>query len=404
MYSIINQLNNRKFLIYPESKHANNNSIEAKNSSFEQLKLTSTYFPEDIDPIVSLMKYDKVEIGNGNYIYHGDNIEVLKKLPDNSIDSCVTDPPYGLKFMNKKWDHDVPCVDFWKEVYRVIKPGGYILSFGGARTYHRMATNIEIAGFEIKDQIMWVYGSGFTRYNNLKPAHEPIAMAKKPFKGSIANNELEWNTGRINVDDCRIEFEETKNAATNPLFRQSNNYKMPEKGKKSEGVTNYSSSKNKIDSRGRKPANIIFDEVAGAILNERSKNNIKEIDGAARFFYCPKPSKKEREEGLINEACIINERDECHDNSSLPQRFRNSKRKNTHTTVKPVSLMQYLIRLVTPKGGITIDPFLGSGTSPKATIREGNYKFIGIEKEKEYFDISVARCQYEYNQTLKVIS
>ena len=204
---------------------------------------------------------------------------------------------------------------------------------------------------------------------------------------------------------------------------------MPKKGEESNGVVSFTSSKNKISLLGRFPANIIFDEEAGMILDEQSgitsqghwsktkttgfgkfgngktiysgigeKDNVK--GGASRFFYCPKPSKKEREEGLTNESVVIKGRDEGQDNRNVPQKLRSTNRKNTHSTVKPVKLIQYLIRLVTPIGGTTSDPFFGSGTSGKGVLGEDNdYKFIGIEKEKEYFDIAVERCQYEYNKS-----
>ena len=481
MYSIYDQINNRKVLVYPERTTVDVKTTDTIEFTNEQI--ASTYFPEDID-VKPEIYFDKVEIGEGNFIYNGDNIQVLKTLPDNSVDSVVTDPPYGLKFMGKQWDYDVPSVELWKECYRVLKPGGYLLSFGSSRTYHRMAVKVEDAGFEIRDQIMWVYGSGFPKSHNigkavdkingtqrevigknpnhrkssalyelgfqggmgnghitkgfnewegfgtaLKPAHEPIVMARKPFKGSVAKNILKWTTGGINVDDCRIEFEETKNPATNPLYRQENDYKMPKKGEESNGVVSFTSSKNKISSLGRFPANIIFDDEAGGILDQQSgvtkssnnkwigedtspiygKYNFRIRDktyddkgGASRFFYCPKPSKKEKEEGLTIEPIQIKGRDDGQDNRNVPQKLRKTNRKNTHTTVKPLKLMQYLIRLVTPKGGITIDPYFGSGSSGKSTIREGNYKFIGIEKEKEYFNIAVERCQFEHEQSLKV--
>jgi DNA modification methylase len=493
MYSIYDQINNRRVLVYPERTTAVVKMTDSVVLTNEQI--SSTNFPEDVD-VKPEIYFDKVEIGEGNYIYHGDNIEVLRTLPDSSIDSCVTDGPYGLKFMGKKnnWDEDVPSVELWKEVYRVLKPGGYLLSFGAARTYHRMATRVEEAGFEIRDQLMWVYGSGFPKSHNvglsidkslghpnrghriatasrthpdgtfepngeklmpyetkseeakpfegfgtnLKPAHEPIVMARKPFKGSVAKNVLKWNTGGINIDDCRIEFEETKNPATDPLFRQENDNKMLKKGEESNGVVSFTSSKNEISSLGRFPANIFFDEEAGEVLDEQSgecgngwkknygeknykgkqynsstnqcihgggytgKNTYSDKGGASRFFYCPKPSRKEKDEGLTIEASIIKGHDEGQDIRNVPQKLTNTKRKNIHSTVKPVKLMQYLIRLVTPIGGTTIDPFLGSGTSAKATIKEGNFKFIGIEKEKEYFNIAVERCQFEHEQSLKV--
>jgi site-specific DNA-methyltransferase (adenine-specific) len=466
MYSIYDQINNRKVLVYPERTTVDVKTTDSVVLTNEQI--ASTYFPEDID-VKPEIYFDKVEIGEGNYIYNGDNIEVLRTLPDNSVDSVVTDPPYGLKFMGKQWDYDVPSVELWKECYRVLKPGGYLLSFGSSRTYHRMAVKVEDAGFEIRDQIMWVYGSGFPKSHNvglsidkllghpdrghriatasrthpdgtfepngekllpyetkseeakpfegfgtaLKPAHEPIVMARKPFKGSVAKNVMKWNTGGINIDGCRIGEELiTTNGYGSSGFVASENYKPS-------------------SHIGRFPANIIFDEEAREILDEQSGitsqghwskskttgfgkfgngktiyNGIGKKDkskgGASRFFYCPKPSKKEKEEGLTSEPIQIKGRDDGQDNRNVPQKLRKTNRKNTHTTVKPLRLMQYLIRLVTPKGGVTIDPYFGSGSSGKSTIREGNYKFLGIEKEKEYFNIAVERCQFEHQQSLKV--
>jgi site-specific DNA-methyltransferase (adenine-specific) len=470
MYSIYDQINNRRVLVYPERTTEESKTTDSVVLTNELI--ASTYFPEDID-VKPEIYFDKVEIGEGNYIYNGDNVEVLRTLPDNSVDSVVTDPPYGLKFMGKQWDYDVPSVELWKECYRVLKPGGYLLSFGSSRTYHRMAVKVEDAGFEIRDQIMWVYGSGFPKSHNvglsidkllghpdrghriatasrthpdgtfepngekllpyetkseeakpfegfgtaLKPAHEPIVMARKPFKGSVAKNVLKWNTGGININDCRVgeELITTNGYGTNG-FVASENYKPS-------------------SHIGRFPANIIFDEEAREILDEQSgnlksgklKNTHKrhtngspngiygkfnpvhplsetygDEGGASRFFYCAKANKAEREEGLTNESIQIKGRDDGQDNRNVPQKLRNTNRKNTHTTVKPLKLMQYLIRLVTPKGGVTIDPYFGSGSSGKSTIREGNYKFLGIEKEKEYFNIAVERCQFEHEQSLKV--
>ena len=480
MYSIYDQINNRKVLIYPERTTVDVKTTDSVVLTNEHI--ASTYFPEDID-VKPEIYFDKVEIGEGNYIYNGDNIQVLQTLPDNSVDSVVTDPPYGLKFMGKQWDYDVPSIELWKECYRILKPGGYLLSFGSSRTYHRMAVKVEDAGFEIRDQIMWVYGSGFPKSHNvglsvdkllghtdrghriatasrthpdgtfepngekllpyetkseeakpfegfgtaLKPAHEPIVMARKPFSSTVAKNVLKWNTGGINIDDCRISYMNDND--------RSGWYKSGSKGSDGfMGEKNFAiraHSAEEIQERcgkGRFPANIIFDEEAGFLLDEQSgytktksdkkyKYNKTNSDsdifksrgtytpredegGASRFFYCPKPSRKEKDEGLTIEASIIKGRDEGQDNMNVPQKLRSTRRKNTHSTVKPVKLMQYLIRLVTPIGGTTIDPYLGSGTSSKATIREGNYKFIGIEKEKEYFNIAVERCQYEFNKSI----
>jgi hypothetical protein len=173
MYSIYDQINNRRVLVYPERTTVDAKTTDSVLLTNEQI--ASTYFPEDID-VKPEIYFDKVEIGEGNFIYNGDNIQVLRTLPDNSIDSCVTDGPYGLKFMGKKnnWDADVPSVELWKEVYRVLKPGGYLLSFGAARTYHRMATRVEEAGFEIRDQLMWVYGSGFPHSYDISKSVDKI--------------------------------------------------------------------------------------------------------------------------------------------------------------------------------------------------------------------------------------
>jgi site-specific DNA-methyltransferase (adenine-specific) len=367
----------------------------------------------------------------------GDCLEVLKTLEDNSVDSIVTDPPYHLTsivkrfgkkgsapaqygtdgafaraskgFMGKEWDGgDIAFrTDVWKECYRVLKPGGHLLSFGGSRTYHRMAVAIEDAGFEVRDQIMWVYGSGFPKSHNigkkiedwegwgtaLKPAHEPICMARKPLsEKSIAENVLKWGTGGINIDDCRIPFDMTDtNPATNPLYRQENNYKMPEPGQESNGAVSFTSSKNEISQEGRFPANIMFDEEAGKILDKQSgvsksqkrkpeynkptehtntytpkasdyrdDNTYSDTGGASRFFYSPKVSKKERGDG------------------------------NIHPTVKPIAVMEYLIKLVTPKGGVVLEPFMGSGSTGIAAKNLG-MSFIGIEREEEYFEIAKQR-------------
>jgi site-specific DNA-methyltransferase (adenine-specific) len=333
----------------------------------------------------------------------GDCLDKLKELEDNSVDSIVTDPPYGLSFMGKKWDYDVPSVDIWQECLRVLKPGGHLLSFAGSRTYHRMAVRIEDAGFEIRDQIMWIYGSGFPKSHNighkledwegwgtaLKPAHEPIVMARKPFSGTVADNVLEWGTGGINIDGCRIETV-TEN---DPNHRKPTNIQH---GSYDNTKNVYGNSFNgrpieNLNPQGRFPANIILDEEAGKILDERSgfseststktgytaEDNIffkglrnkvtvrhNDAGGASRFFYCPKTSKSDRSEG------------------------------NIHPTVKPTDLMGYLIRLVTPKGGVVLDPFMGSGSTGKGAVREGMV-FIGIERESEYFEIAEARIQNE---------
>ncbi len=451
MKTIFDQITNRETLVYPE--HVTVVNKNNGTAGCTKAQVLSTYFPEDIYDGIPESQFDKVEIGEGSFIYHGDNMDVLRSMPDNSIDSIVTDPPYGIKFMKSKWDHDVPSIEFWKECLRVLKPGGHVLSFGSSKTYHRMAVNVEDAGFEIRDQMMYVYGSGFPKSHNvglsidktlgypnrghriatasrthpdgthepngqklqpyktkseeakpfegygtnLKPAHEPIVVARKPFKGSVAKNVLQWGTGGINIDRCRINNESTD--------------------------------------KGRFPANIIFDEEAGKLLDIQSgvlksgklktthkrhtngspngiygkfnpehplSESYGDQGGASRFFYCAKASKKEREEGLTNEEAPIKGRDEGQDKMNVPHKLRTTPRKNTHKTVKPVALMRHLIELYTPEGGITLDPFFGSGSTGKSIAADQDYKFIGIEKEKEYFDIAVCRCQYEFDKIKKI--
>ena len=410
----------------------------------------------------------------------GDCLNKLKDLDDNSIDSIVTDPPYGLSFMGKKWDYDVPSQEIWEECIRVIKPGGYLLAFAGSRTYHRMAVRIEDAGFEIRDQIMWIYGSGFPKsmdiskqidkregverevigktngsgmtksnveqgaqkrnvtewnvYSNnpvsnlakewegwgtaLKPAHEPIVMARKPLsEKTVVDNVLEWGTGGINIDESKI--------GTQLIKTQG--------GQKFKGDGIYGKYNNCEESIhiGRFPANIIFDEEAGKILDEQSgitsqghwsKGKTKgfgefgggeslyegvgpkdkEKGGASRFFYCPKTSKKDRNEGLdgFEEKKQDLSRKEGKVGGDNPRNRGVNKRKNYHPTVKPTDLMLYLIRLVTPNGGTILDPFMGSGSTGKASVR-GGFDFIGIEREDEYMKIAEARIQYEIECTNK---
>lgn len=288
-------------------------------------------------------------------LLNGDCLDKLKGLEDNSIDSIVTDPPYGLSFMGKKWDYDVPSVKIWEECMRVLKPGGHLLAFAGSRTYHRMAVRIEDAGFEIRDQIMWIYGSGFPKSHQLgdgwgtglKPAHEPIVMARKPFKGSCKDNHKEYGVGGLNIDECRIAIGDNDKMDIrryNVYHDTFNSYEDGESAKGKEYVVA------EPHEGGRWPANVIMDDSD----NEEWR----------KYFYCPKASKKDRDEG------------------------------NIHPTVKPTDLMAYLIRLVTPKGGIVLDPFMGSGSTGKAAMIEG-MPFVGIEREKEYYEIAKQRIEYE---------
>lgn len=377
-------------------------------------------------------------------LFEGDCLSVLKGLPDNSVDSIVTDPPYGLSFMGKKWDYDVPSVEIWRECLRVLKSGGHLLAFAGSRTYHRMAVNIEDAGFEIRDQIMWVYGSGFPKSHNiskamdkvagaqreiignhngsgmtksnveqgaqnrnvmewsiysndpitdkakqwdgwgsaLKPAHEPIVVARKPLIGTIVENVLEHGTGGLNIDGCRIPTngEQPKGSGNS------------QKNTLAHGDRNALQGGSITPPQGRFPANFIHDgsdEVVslfpqsnGGAFPKKSNvatgehyeggwgnvdNGIRTEMGdgsAARFFYCAKASQQEKNLGV----------DES----------------NIHPTVKPVDLMKYLCRLVTPPEGLVLDPFMGSGTTGIAAKVEG-FDFIGIEMNAEYLEIAEAR-------------
>ncbi len=374
-------------------------------------------------------------------------MHILRELEDCSIDSVVTDPPYGLAFMGKKWDYDVPSVELWLEVFRVLKPGGHVLSFGGTRTYHRMVVNIEDAGFEIRDQLQWLYGSGFPKSHDaskgmdkaagaerevigpkstyrepqtpngwdctkraefetapsttlakqwqgwgtaLKPANEPIVLARKPLVGTVAANIAQYGTGALNIDASRI-------APSDPEQYKANATRSD--GKIREGFL--ASGMNATASEiGRWPANVLFDEEAAAVLDAQSglirtrngygikgqtgggtgaayvmrkteahvsqkvirENENGVLGGASRFFYVAKASKKERGEG------------------------------NNHPTVKPIKLMEYLVRLITPPGGTVLDPFMGSGTTGVACKNLG-FQFVGIEREQAYLEIAEKRIE-----------
>jgi DNA modification methylase len=427
---------------------------------------------------------ERVEL---NKIYNMDCIEGMKQIEDNSIDAIVTDPPYGLGFMGKEWDtydksqfgrkgeegeNDLKVkknfnvlpryladnsfqeftYEWSKEAYRILKPGGHLLSFGGSRTYHRMACAIEDAGFEIRDQIMWIYGSGFPKslnvgkqlekqgiineeYNKigtaLKPAHEPIVVARKPLsEKSVAENVLKWGTGGINIDECRINFKdesdynESVNKNQHKDFNSNNGIRVPTKGIYH---GDFRPPENYNPVQGRFPANIIFDEEAGKLLDEQSGTvsqghlgqskvtgfgefgngkseyfgvgrKDKTKSGASRFFYCAKASKSERNAGLEGfEEKIDCDRNPELNSANVPMDRSNNKKTNIHPTVKPIKLMEYLIKLVTPKNGIVLDPFMGSGTTAIACVKN-NFKFIGFEKEAEYKEIADARIGKELQQ------
>jgi site-specific DNA-methyltransferase (adenine-specific) len=361
-------------------------------------------------------------------LHCGDNRAVLKTMDDNSVDSIVCDPPYELGFMGKRWDSAGIAYDttLWTECLRVLKPGGHLIAFGGTRTYHRMTVAIEDAGFEIRDSVIWMYGSGFPKsldvskaldkvtgtqsqgfvsaghdgrkaemkqnlqfrsdygykyqpatpeaqqwhgYGTaLKPAHEPAVLARKPLTGTVADNVLTWGVGALNIDGSRVG-----------------------------GNT------------GRWPANVIIDEHAAEALDAQSghsgtasdavflqrkrkgfkisgsENNIRKANapdnygdsgGASRFFYIAKASRAEREAGL---------------DAPLGERG------NIHPTLKPIALMRHLVRLVTPKGGVVLDPFMGSGSTGCAAMLEA-MRFVGIDITAEYVDIAERRILHWLNQ------
>ena len=333
-------------------------------------------------------------------LLHGDCLEQMKTLDDNSVDSIVSDPPYGISFMAKKWDYDVPSVEVWKEAMRVLKPGGHALIACGTRTQHRMVVNIEDAGFEIRDVVSWIYGSGFPKSLNihkkdercpegfgtaLKPSCEFFTLCRKPLsEKTIAANVLKWGTGGINVDGCRVGTEtiKTQAKAKGSSFTSVGN---------SQGFNGCPESTNE----GRFPANLIHDgsqevldlfpESKGDSKNRKPRTNkgkgnncfgdygkatydTERTDkgSASRFFYCPKASKKDRNEGLPEGQA------------------------STHPTVKPTALMAYLCRLITPTGGVVLDPYMGSGSTGKAAVREG-FSFVGCELDKDYYEIAKAR-------------
>nr|WP_256244257.1 site-specific DNA-methyltransferase [Pseudomonas sp. PH1b] len=358
-------------------------------------------------------------------------------MPDNSVDSVVTDPPYGLGFMGKKWDASVPGVEVWAECLRVLKPGGHLLAFAGTRTQHRMAVAIEDAGFEIRDMIAWVYGSGFPKSRNigndvdgmdgwgtaLKPSIEPITFARKPLaEKTIGANVIAFGVGALNIDGCRIETNDNLNGgAYSENGRQSVSDSLRQGGgMNAVGAT----AGDYIQPSGRWPANLIHDgssEVvalfpaeAGACapvmgteptsngfsgsvkysgMMGRTKGAFHADSGsAARFFYCAKTSREDRNEGLhssMQPSVVTGATMRDRETADWPARNGNH-----HPTVKPTDLMAYLLRLITPPGGTALDPFMGSGSTGKAAMREG-FRFIGCELDEQYAAIARARIEHE---------
>jgi site-specific DNA-methyltransferase (adenine-specific) len=279
-------------------------------------------------------------------VVHGDCLEIMKMLPNDSVDSIVTDPPYGLGFMGKAWDALPPGQDWAEESLRVLKPGGHLLAFGGTRTWHRLAVAVEDAGFEIRDSIAWMYGSGFPKHRAaLKPAFEPIVMARKPFKGSLTANEAIHGTGALNIEGCRIGERWPANVALDStaqlmLDGQSGTLHAP-------------------GSNGRSGVRGVNEYGLGSAVQTKGYTD---SGGASRFFYVAKASRKERP--IVDGVA--------------------------HVSVKPLSLMRWLVRLVTPAGGTVLEPFAGSGTTVEACMLEG-FHCIAIEREAEYLPLIQAR-------------
>jgi DNA methylase len=402
----------------------------------------------------------------------GDCREQLLKLADNSVDSVVTDPPYELGFMGKAWDASGIAynAEVWRECLRVLKPGGHLLAFGGSRTYHRLACAVEDAGFEIRDQIMWIYGSGFPKsldvskaidkslgaereviargvsgataiWNEtggesghditapatpearqwegwgtaLKPAHEPIVVARKPLEGTVASNVLEWGTGALNIDACRIPHVSDKDLATSQAKNPGREDTV------SSGVYGADRPQQSVNEDGRWPANVILDGSDEVVLGfpmteggaRPARANVTTgYDGgwgliaegdrinygggsASRFFYCAKAATSERDEGL-DELTPSARQTMGSGIGGQPDQTIESFR-NVHPTVKPLELMRYLIKLVTPKSGLVLDPFLGSGTTACAAILEG-CDWVGCELTPDYWPIIEGRIQWADNE------
>lgn len=397
----------------------------------------------------------------------GDSLEVLSERDDCSVDSIVTDPPYGLGnepdavelmfdwvlrgahlvkgkgFMGNEWDAFVPQPILWSECHRVLKPGGHLLSFGGTRTFDLLSLALRLAGFEYRDTIMWVYGEGMPKSHNiskainkqqgsnsseewngwgtnLKPCYEPILMFRKPLDGNVAENVLQWRTGGINIDATRVP---TDDAVVRPSVARDDNLVY---GKGLGAGTQEEPS-------GRWPSNFVHDG-SDEVLSlfpvtgpSKKASRGKGIDGptfknkngsgngvrghddnggsAARFFYCAKASRSERDAGLDDlEMLPGGEMSGTKDGSLLTGsgNKRDNQRKNIHPSVKPVSLMRWLVKMVTPPGGLVLDPFMGSGTTGIACVMEG-FDFWGIDKDEYYTRIADARIQHWRNQSTKKI-
>lgn len=394
-------------------------------------------------------------------LHHGDCLEVMRAMPDASVDAIVTDPPYhlvankkddprraspdakqrGKGFMGQTWDGGdiAQRVELWAECLRVLKPGGHLLAFSGTRTQHRMVCAIEDAGFEIRDQIGWAYGSGFPKSRNiadhdlageeanrwggwgtaLKPAWEPICVARKPLAGTVAANVLAFGTGAINIDACRVHGDDAQGGSYT-VMRLKPGATLNETGGKWRTEGDDAEVFHGEMKPGRWPANIIHDgspevvalfpESNGSGAARTLKRGTREGEGwgmadeagelrdagtgsAARFFYCAKASRADRNEGLpSSDAPAVTTDATMRECETADWSARNG---NHHPTVKPTDLMAYLVRLVTPPGGLVLDPFMGSGSTGKACMREG-FRFAGIDMTADYVAIAAARIEHEH--------
>lgn len=365
---------------------------------------------------------------NDTTIYEGSSEEMLEKIAPNSIDAIITDPPYELGILNEKWDNTGIAFskDYWRKCFEVLKDGAYLMAFGGSRTYHRIAVAIEDAGFKIKDTLMWLYGSGFPksmnigvafkkRYGNelnakeqeiynefkdygttLKPAYEPIILAKKPNKGSTIDNLLKYRCGAINIKECLANNDRyPANVMSDmsidvvegaPISTSNGGQKtmMPDFSQSKKGHLSFGQN---YETLGRKET-----------INYHA---IQDEGSVFRYFYSAKASKKDRDEGLEKFKETQRTDGSIRANQETERKFGSNSAyaKNFHPTVKPTELMQYLVRLIAPKGATILDPFCGSGSTGKAVAfenreRNKDYKFIGIELNKEYLPLIVNRIDY----------
>ena len=406
-------------------------------------------------------------------IKQGMNQDILKSYPDNYFDSIVTDPPYGIEFLGKDWDANTGAIETWQECLRVLKPGGHLLAFSAARTYHHLATNIESVGFEIRDQIMWIYASGFPKAQDigkaidkrngkrlsmtadnewagwktsLKPAHEPIVMARKPFKGSTIDNVLEHGVGALNIDESRVAWGDDDNPEAYIEWMK----KYPNSTGSKAVFQNAHADAKGIDYVQDKDAEVNEDRNLNNRMSGRYPSNVLgDIPDYQKYFYCPKVTRAERHTGFektddpkdlshLDLPDFSRKKDEngnpVKDNSSWmydpggvdkiqtatkkgsldhiatgnnigdgvyePGTAGNNTKSvgNNHPTVKPVELMKYLVKLVTPKGGKVLDPFNGSGSTGMAAVELG-YEYVGCELDPNYVEIANKRIRAWYERT-----